>query len=229
MENTMSFLNKLPILLLFFLATSCREDEALTKKILRINDEHKDWIVNDSTLLKFSVSDQNAITRQFKGSKTENEFTYGSSYIMGIKTQVTHREYYYQSFQSNYADNYSIYLYPGYNDNTNCGQIHFSFNHILFHYDFEFSQITQIEVNSNYISSIITTKGVESGSKILSTVEIIDSFAFNNHSYNKVIHFVLNDLNEHWNENTITEFFYAQKKGLLTYTMNNGLVFKRIE
>ncbi len=68
---------------------------------------------------------------------------------------------------------------------------------------------------------------VEDELLICSKVEFVDEFQIGQTTYSNVLHFVLSDFKSDWAKYTVTEVYYAQQIGLLSYKYNNGLVFNR--
>ncbi|HOO83271.1 MAG TPA: hypothetical protein PLS94_01795 [Prolixibacteraceae bacterium] len=227
----MTFATKInsSILLIFLvvLFSSCAEDQALKKVNYHLSDTISQWLVSDSVFMRFEMTDNNGINREYFMHANEHDETLGSSYFMGIKTQVSFTEYYFQRFRSNYSDEFSISLYPSYNDDVYGEQIHFSLNDLSFHYDNHLNIITNIYMGSHYLNLRITSEGVEDDSLISSSLCFPGSFSINGKEYSKLFHFKLNDLKEYWDDYTITDIYYAQGVGLLRYDMNNGLIFTR--
>lgn len=220
---------KCSILLVFLvvLFSSCAEDQALKKVNYYLSDTITHWLVSDTAFMRFEVVDNNGIDREYFMHANEHDNTIGSSYFMGVKTQVSFTEYCYQRFRSNYFDEFSIYLYPSFNDDVYGEQIHFSINDLSFHYDNNLNIVTDIYFGSHYLNLRITSDGVEDKSLISSSLSFLDSISINGKEYSNLFHFKLNDLKEYWDDYTITDIYFAQGVGLLRYDMYNGLIFTR--
>lgn len=224
--NKISVVNFVFVLGFVVALISCREDQALRKTTYHLSDTIQNW-VTDTSLLRFDMIDSNGITREFMIGRKEHDYSMGTSYFMGIKTDVIYREYIHQSFFSNYADGFSFYLYPAFPNVIEGERIHFHFNELGFHCDFKLKIITDIYLGSQHKEIFISSEQIESDTLLLSTFEYVDSLIINDMVYTNLFHFQLNDLTEHWTDFTITDIFYAQKTGLIRYRMNNGLVFDR--
>ena len=220
---------KCSLLLVFLvvLFSSCDEDQALKKVNYHLSDTISQWLVSDSVFMRFEMFDNNGISREYFMHANEHDETLGSSYFMGIKTQVSFTEYYFQRFWSNYSDEFSISLYPSYNDDVYGEQIHFSMNNLSFHYDNKLNLVTNIHLGSHYLNLRITSEGVEDDSLILSSLSFPGLITINGQKYSNLFHFKLDDLQEYWDDYTITDIYYAHGVGLLRYDMNNGLIFTR--
>lgn len=190
------------------------------------SDELENWIV-DSTQFHFEMVDQNGITREFLNRNNQHYFSGGSSYFAGIKYSKSEREYYYQQFSSNYQDSYNISINPALNSYWG-EQITFYLNDLHFTYDYLFDEVINIETNGHYEYLRINSDGIQGDSLFGSKFKILDRFEVDNHWYENVFHFHLEDFKSSWNEFTITDVYYAQNTGLLRYEMNNGLVFERV-
>lgn len=206
---------------------SCAEDQALRKTTYNLSDTIQNW-VTDSTLLRFEMIDNNSIAREFVIGTNEHDYSLGSSYFMGIKTDVSFREYFFQSYRSNYADNYSFYLYPAYPDGIEGECIHFHFNELGFHYDFKLKIVTDIYLGIQSKNIFISSEQIESDTLLLSTFSYVDSLIVRDHIYTNLFHFHLNDLKEYWTDFTVTDIYFAQNDGLVRYKINMGLVFDRL-
>lgn len=219
--------NKLLIGLLLILLCSCGEDQALTKKWYYLSDELRVWAVDDSSFVKMTMLDRNNITREFVVRNNENDFSWGSASFAGIKYEVSHTEYYYQNMVSNYGDNYSFYLNASFDKEEFGESMRFYFNDLNFEYEFLLEEITRLEVNSFYESLPVSSAGIETDKRFKSSCEIIETLKVRDSTYAKVFHFQLNDFQEHWTELTVTDIYYAQKVGLISYKLNNGLIVGR--
>ena len=191
------------------------------------SDELEKWIP-DSTELNFIMHDQNGISRDYLNWWNNHNFSGGSSSFAGVTYHKSQREYYYQSFRSNYFDEYSISIDPAFNDDYWGEQIRFEINNVGFQYDFMFEEILDLDVNDHRESLQVSSEGIESDSLFKSTFELLDSYRVGNTTYGKTFHFELLDMQQYWDEFTIIEIYYAQNTGLLRYEMKNGLVFERV-
>jgi hypothetical protein len=211
-------------LLVGFVASCKQYDEKITDWYYTSDDLEK-WIV-DSTQFRFEMIDQNGITREFINRSNEHYFSEGNSYFAGVKYSRSQREYFYQQFKSNYNDNFNISITPEHKSYWG-EQISFNISDLHFSYDFFFNEVLSIETNGQSKHVIIYTDGIQSDSLFKSTFQLIDIFEVGDQSYERVFHFHLNDFKSIWNENTITDVYYAQGVGLVQYNINNGLILKR--
>jgi len=216
-------------LLFIFLLQSCGEDQALRTVRLNLTDSITEWVVTDTSLFRFEMTDNKGISREFVIRTNEHDYSLGSSYFMGIKTSVTHTEYYYQHFQSNYFDTFSFYIYPADSEEMFGESIQFYINTLGFHFDFKHKVVTNIYLDNHYKDIFITSAGIESDTLLNSVFTTLDSLTVNGIVYFNLFHFQLNDLSEYWDDYTITDIYFAQKTGLVRYRMNNGLVFDRFK
>lgn len=219
--------SKLLVLGLLLYLCSCRIYDDTITDWYYVSDDLKEWLVVDSINFRFMVKDNHSIGREFVMIENGHEFSPGSSYFAGIKYHVSQRENYYQRFGSNYGDSYSISLNPTFNDDIFGEQIDFYLQNLSFSYDFKFEEIIRLETNNQYRWLTITSEGIEDNTLFQSTVEFLDEITMNDQIYFDILHFQLKDFEPFWNENTITEVYYARKLGLLRYKMNNGLTFER--
>lgn len=217
------------LLLLFVILVnilSCGENSTLKEKTIYCDDENKGWITSDSLGFNFIIVDNNGISQSFSMNVNNYEFTKSSTSFLGINTDMTFREHYYQSYYSNYDIKYSISLTAGfepYRDNLSV-----DLDEIGFTYDFKFNTISILYTDLGIKSKLETDRGYElEGEDIFSTVNIYDTYSTSSDTYEDVLHFQLNDFRDNWGDFTLTDIFIAKNIGLIKYELNNGVTFER--
>lgn len=214
------------LLIVFFGFFSCHFYNDEITKWHYTSDELEKWLI-DSSNLRFFMVDQNGISREFVNFQNVHDFSEGRSYFAGVNYSISQRENFYQNFGSNYNDVLSASINPAYDDCCYGERFTFSLNSLSFTYDFLLEMIVLIETNCNYLNLLISSEGVEDEPLICSKVEFVDEFQIGQTTYSNVLHFVLSDFKSDWAKYTVTEVYYAQQIGLLSYKYNNGLVFNR--
>lgn len=217
--------SKLLIAVLLFGLASCSLYDEMITDWYYTSDELEKWLV-DTTQFRFEMVDQYGITREFVNRTNSHGFSESTGYIAFIKDQQSNREYFYQQFQSNYNDNFSIGIDP--ETNSFIGeQISFSFADMDFTYDLLIEKVVRGRLNNQFKTLNINSEGIQEDSLFKSKFEIITNFETSNQVYEKVFHFHLADFESYWTPTTITDIYFAQKIGLIQYNVKNGQVLKR--
>jgi hypothetical protein len=227
MENIMKLFSRLFIV--FGIITSlisCGEESALKEETIYFQKENKGWINNDSLGYNFVLIDNNGISQSFTMNRNNYEFSNSWGSFLGVNTDMTHTEYHYQAYTSNYGVSYSLSLTAGFKPFGD--DLYIDLDRIGFAYDFKFQTISRLNTDFGIKSKLMTDEGYElQGEDIFSTAEILDSYSTNLHNYDTVLHFQLEDYKDNWDDFTVTDIYIAKNNGLIKYELNNGITYER--
>jgi len=226
MEKVMRLLNKLFFGLIAIVLFSCGEDSALKEETIYFQDKNKCWITKETTGYNFIMIDNNGISQSFTMNIDDYEFNKSWSSFLGVNTEMTHTEYHYQSYTSNYGTQFSLSLTAGFEPFGD--DIYIDLSGIGFAYDFKFETISRIYTDFGYKTKSMTDTGYElQDEDIFSIVEILDNYSTNYYEYETVLQFRLKDFNDKWDNFTVTEIYIAKNIGLIKYVLNNGIIYER--
>lgn len=211
---------------LFFLVlaaglSSCGDDFALKKEKHYVEEEHKNWLTDDSPGAVFIMQDNNGISSEFKMFSSSSSMRQSESAVLFIPTKKTYFESFSQVYHSSFNKNFSVSLYAY----TDYDEIRVQLGKVYFAWHFETKRIDRLGVKDESIFTIYDDPSQDPG--IHSTVEFLDSLLVNNTLYTDVMHFKLADLEEEWKDKTVTEFYIAKHYGLIKYALANGLTYER--
>jgi hypothetical protein len=224
----MRVINKWLILIAaLFSLMACGENHALKEETFRFDKANEGWIVEDSTMYRFIMQDDNGISYGF--SLRDSSYYFGKSWssILGVTTNISYKEYHYQNFYSSYGKSFHLSLtagFPPYGDD-----IYVGLDDINFCYDFEYDTISRLDVFSKHKSMSMTDQGYEQqDGKIFSTVTFLNDVIIGDVTYDSVLHFELKDFTEELYHHSVREIFIAKGVGLVKYVLNSGLVVVRV-
>jgi hypothetical protein len=205
---------------------SCGEESALKEETIYFQKENKNWITADSIGCNFILQDNNGISHSFTMLRDFYEFSKSWGSFLGINTDMTHTEYHYQSYSSNYGIPFSLSLTAGFKPFGD--EIYIDLYGVGFAFDFKFETVSRVNTGFGIKSKLMTDKAYEQqGEEIFSEVEILDSYSTSFHEYDTVMFFQLQDFKDKWGDFTVNKIYMAKNIGLIKYEMNNGISFER--
>lgn len=227
MESIMKLFGRLLLVFVFFVnLLSCGEDSALKEETIYFQDENKGWITSDSLGFNFIIVDNNGISQSFTMNRDNYEFSKSWGSFLGVNTDMTHAEYHYQAYTSNYGITYSISLTAGFEPFGD--DLYIELDGIGFAYDFQFNTISRLYTDFGIKSKLMTDSGYElQGEDIYSTVNFYDTYLTTSDTFENVLHFQLNDFKDNWEDFTVTNIFIAKNIGLIKYELNKGITLER--
>ncbi len=223
----MKLFDRLTIIVVIFTCfVSCGEESALKEETIYFQEENKGWLTADSLGYNFVIIDNNGISQSFTMNRDNYEFSKSWGSFLGVNTDMTHTEYHYQAYTSNYGILYSLSLTAGFKPFGD--ELYVVLDRIGFAYDLKFQTISRLSTDIGIKSKLMTDEGYElQGEDIFSTVEFSDTYLTNQSSYDNVLHFQLKDFINNWDKFTVTDIYIAKNIGLIKYELNNGIVYER--
>ena len=221
---------KILAFLLLILLLGCKRYDEMITTWYHTSDELEEWLIA-SNLKSFRMIDQNGISREFVRYENSHNFTQGSSYFAGIKHRMHQKEDYYQAYRSSFLDHFTFMITAAFGEDNEGDsywgeQIHIRFNQIHFNYDFKFNEILNLSVNQEHRHVFVSTAGIED-TLLNSSISLFDTLILDSSHYGKTLHFLLDDLHEYWDQETVTELYFTQDYGLIYYKTNNGIEYYR--
>lgn len=223
MKHTRFFLSLL-IALVMVVGTSCIGEPK--EKWYYILDENKEWLQFDTTTPVLFV-DNFGIHQSFWGAGKTCSFLEGGSFVFGIQTERSFSENCYVDKFSTHGFTLSMSLrasfaYNGDNLYVRLGET-----------DFMFDLLHQVvfSVSLGFTHSLDKTmydKGYSELPHINSNVLFHDSLTINGVIYPRVMELTLKDLQQYWNDFTVTNILIAKGVGLVQFRLNNGVVISRL-
>ena len=216
------FMNKLFVLFVTFaFFSSCGEDHALNEETFYFQEEHKAWFTDFEYGDHFVMKDENGISQSFRLSYEDYYFDKSWGGILGFTTHMSHTEYRYQEFVSNFGNSFHVSMraaWPPFGD-----LLSMEVNDIYFTYDFSFNVLSHIDTPYGYKWLTMMEDEYDANATIYSKAQFLNNYELNGVVYENVLRFELKDFTESWHETTITEFYVAQRIGLIKFKYNNGL------
>lgn len=229
MEKLVALLFRLFFICCFLLVDSCSNDHADDMVFYALDNESRQWLYagveRDGFTLVDSVSIQQILS--LYKERTYYKERKKSSGIFGMQ-DIVYAEYeaIKQLFSSNGGLTFSLELtateLPG---NT---ELEIEINNTLVMIDPIARKINEVLVWKQIDENSRNGKSV-SGSIVNSNLEYFDSLTLNDRVYFEVLEFKLRDHLSIWNTNTVVQFQLAKELGLLSYRLENGNVFMRME
>ena len=222
----MKLLHKLVFGLIIIGVAACGKESALKKETLYFQPENMGWITPDTIRSHFVVVDDKGISSSFTMQQNSHEFNTSWATILGITTNLTNREYHYQTYGSTYGIPFSLSLSAGFKPFGD--ELYIELARVGFSYDLKFETITRVNTDFGNKSKNMTNNAYEPGHGMLSNAEILNSFSTSYHDYDTVLFFQLLDFEDKWDDFTVVKIYVAKEIGLVKFELNNGLSFERL-
>ncbi len=214
---------------LLMLFSSCGDNSPLAKEeTYYIVEDHLKWVFPDVLNESFFMRDSNGITYSYTKVIHNHDFTDSWSSFFGFTTSITHTESYSLEYRNNalYDLNLTLLLtagFPPFGDyySVNIG----SFNLM---YDFKYNQVFNLYCDWGDKSYNLTDDGFEYQQTILSNVTFIDELQVYHTLYSDIMHVEFLDFKESYDNNTVTDLYFAADIGLLKIVFKNGVYLERI-
>ena len=155
--RAMNLFHKMIFGLIIIGVAACGKENALKKETLYFQPENKGWITPDTIRSYFVVVDDNGISSSLSMQQNSHYFNTSSSGFLGITTNITNREYHYQSYRSTYGIPFSLSLTSGF---TPFGdELYIELARVGFSYDLKFKTITRLNTDFGNKSTTMTDNG----------------------------------------------------------------------
>lgn len=214
----------IPVALAFLV--SCGENMALVEETLYFDAGNAGWLSQDTMGVNFVMSDNNGITQSFTMDSEEHYFGKSWTSTLGITTHMTHTEYRYQAWHSSYGYSLSQSLRAGFEPYGD--RLYVDLHGTTFAFDLKTATLSEVSCSAGRISLTMTDIGYEAwDEEILSTIELMESYATASTVYDSVLHFSLKDFEGERDDFDVTTIYLAKHAGLIRFELENGVVYER--
>lgn len=232
MEKPTRFMNKLVVLFSLLLLSACGET-ALKEETFHVQEENKVWLADAERGDTFIMKDNNGISLSFRLEYEQQDFDQSDGYLMGVHTDRTLRERYYQDFSTHtHTHDFSIYVNSLFEEDRD--ELAIYTDGLSFNYDLKAKTLYSVNIESteeslNWISYHLNENGeYETDDEFIqSFITFEDTLTVAGKTYEGILHFKLKDFEENWQPYTITNVWMAENYGLLKFTYHNGLSYER--
>jgi len=182
-------------------------------EVYNVNDDNLVWFA-DSTNCRFTMQDENGVSQTVALGNVGYEWLSGSSYLLFVPTGRSEHEYVYQSGFFSFGQQFSVSL-QAYKQDDDCDDFCMRIG------DANYSM--RIDGNSFHPTCLNWDNAYDT----VFTAEYLDNFAVMNRVYDGVMHLELVDGNQN-DKFFPSEIYYAKNYGLIQFSLNNGLEYKRL-
>jgi hypothetical protein len=217
------------IITIFLIFQSCCPEAGFPDDTYSIKTANLDWLTDYQVDDGFIMIDSNNISTFFKLYNTDQHYTQSYSCTLGIRTHSSDREYQQQSFNSTFGIPFNISIDANFPPFGN--KLWININQTEFVVDLDYKELIEVSLNGEFhkFKEEDIDSYIDGDLPILSQIRYIDTLEINGHVFLDILHFSLLDFTDKYTNFTVKDIYIAKNKGIIQYSLQNGLVYKRIE